>query len=58
MLILFWVRKFLILFKIIIKFQIFSISLEAAKRFLDENNLLAIVRAHEAQLDGFKIFIK
>lgn len=26
---------------------------DAAKRFLDDNNLLAIVRAHEAQIDGF-----
>jgi len=28
---------------------------EAVSRFLDQNNLLSVIRAHEAQLDGFKM---
>jgi serine/threonine-protein phosphatase 2B catalytic subunit len=28
---------------------------EAVNKFLDQNNLLSIIRAHEAQLDGFKM---
>jgi hypothetical protein len=27
-------------------------SYEATKKFLDQNNLLALIRAHEAQLEG------
>ena len=29
---------------------------EATKKFLDQNNLLAIIRAHEAQIDGYLCF--
>ena len=29
---------------------------EATKKFLDQNNLLAIIRAHEAQIDGFSFY--
>jgi len=28
---------------------------EAVNKFLDQNNLLSVIRAHEAQLDGFKM---
>ena len=28
---------------------------EAVTKFLDQNNLLSVIRAHEAQLDGFKM---
>ena len=33
---------------------IFINSEEVVRRFLDSNNLISIVRAHEAQLEGFK----
>ena len=28
---------------------------EASKKFLSNNNLISIIRAHEAQLDGYKM---
>lgn len=28
---------------------------EAVSKFLDNNNLLSVIRAHEAQLDGYKM---
>ena len=37
-----WKHEYLIILK----------SYEAVKKFLDQNNLLAILRAHEAQIDG------
>ncbi|EGR27320.1 ser thr protein phosphatase family protein, putative [Ichthyophthirius multifiliis] len=29
---------------------------QAVKRFLQENNLISLIRAHEAQLEGYKVF--
>ena len=29
--------------------------MEATKKFLDNSNLISIIRAHEAQLDGYKM---
>jgi diadenosine tetraphosphatase ApaH/serine/threonine PP2A family protein phosphatase len=49
MLLLLWVIFFFGLERII------EISADAATRFLEKNNLLTIIRAHEAQIEGFKM---
>lgn len=28
---------------------------DAVRRFLDDNGLVSVIRAHEAQLDGYKV---
>jgi serine/threonine-protein phosphatase 2B catalytic subunit len=33
----------------------FFFNASAAKKFLRRNNLLSVIRAHEAQLDGYKL---
>lgn len=36
-------------------YALLTLSLEAVNDFLDANNLLSVLRAHEAQLDGYKM---